>query len=157
MSKQRAASRVGTISNDVAIAGLIPQTANGIIYNVVPRAGEPARFGFVLNAPPAKKIVLQSPASLRPTDFGLDTTLKNLPQTATVAGVPAPITIRSYMTSSFVLGRRTGALRPHRRRRRSRGIFETARTQNSAVRIISIVARKPTPKISERQGDQPSA
>lgn len=88
-----AASAVGTIANDVTIFGLVPQTANGTIYNVVPRQGEPARFGFVLNAPPADKIVLQSPASLRPTDFGLDTTLTNLPQNATVAGIPTPITI----------------------------------------------------------------
>lgn len=88
-----AASAVGTIANDVTIGALVPQTANGIIYNVVPRQGEPARFGFVLNAPPADKIVLQSPASLRPGDFGLDTTLTNLPQNATVLGVAAPITI----------------------------------------------------------------
>jgi hypothetical protein len=88
-----AASRVGNISNDVQIGGLVPQTANGVIYNVKPRKGEPARFGFVLSAPPADKIVLQSPASLRPSDFGLDTTLRNLPRTATVLGVPVPITI----------------------------------------------------------------
>ncbi len=88
-----AASRVGTISNNVQILEVVPQTANGVIYNVKPHQGEPARFGFVLNAPPAEKIVLQSPAALRPTDFGLDTVLRNLPQTATVAGVELPITI----------------------------------------------------------------
>lgn len=88
-----AASRVGDISNDVQILGFVPQTANGVIYNVKPRQGEPARFGFVLDAPPADKIVLQSPASLRPSDFGLDTVLRNLPQTATVAGMQLPITI----------------------------------------------------------------
>ena len=88
-----AASAVGTIANNVTILGAVPQTANGIIYNVVPHQGEPARFGFVLNAPPAAKIVLQSPASLRPSDLGLDTTLKNLPQNALVGGLPVPITI----------------------------------------------------------------
>lgn len=88
-----AASKVGTIANDVKIGGLLPQTATGNVYNVVPRGGEPARFGFVLSAPPADKIVLQSPASLRQSDFGLDTTLRNLPQTATVAGLALPIDI----------------------------------------------------------------
>lgn len=88
-----AASDVGDISNDVQIGGLAPQTATGQVFNVVPRQGEPARFGFVLNAPPADKIVLQSPASLRPGDFGLDTTLNDLPTTATVAGIQLPITI----------------------------------------------------------------
>jgi hypothetical protein len=89
-----AASAVGTITNDVtSVGGVLPLTANGTIYNVVPRQGEPARFGFVLSAPPADKIVLQSPASLRPSDFGLDTTLTNLPQNATVLGLPVGITI----------------------------------------------------------------
>jgi hypothetical protein len=88
-----AASKVGTIANNVQILNLVPQTATGNIYNVKPRQGEPARFGFVLNAPPADKIILQSPASLRPSDFGLDTTLNNLPQNATVAGLPVSITI----------------------------------------------------------------
>ena len=49
----------------------------------------------MLNAPPADKIVLQSPAALRPGDFGLDTILTNLPQNATVAGIPLPITINA--------------------------------------------------------------
>jgi hypothetical protein len=88
-----AASRVGEIANDVKVANTAPQTAKGKIYNVKPRKGEPARFGFVLKAPPADKIVLQSPASLRPSDFGLDTVLRNLPQSATIAGLKVPITI----------------------------------------------------------------
>ena len=65
--------------------GFLPvdQTVNGNLYNVVPRAGEPARFGIVLNALPFNvpilgpallpPIILQSGAVLRPSDLGLDT------------------------------------------------------------------------------------
>jgi len=104
-----ASSQVGTVSNDVLISVLgiidLPQTVTGKIYNVVPRAGEPARFGIVLSALPLPPplnglilppIILQSPASLRQSDFGLDTVLSNLPNTAQVAlGVTADITITS--------------------------------------------------------------
>jgi hypothetical protein len=104
-----ALSQVGTVSNDVllSVLGLIdlPQTVTGKIYNVVPRAGEPARFGIVLSAlplglpPPLDNlilppIILQSPASLRQSDLGLDTVLNDLPRQAEVAlGVTADITI----------------------------------------------------------------
>jgi hypothetical protein len=88
-----AASDVGDISNTVNVLGLpLPVTASGNVYNVVPRKGEPARFGFVLTTagnvlPP---IVLQSPASLRQSDFGLDTTLDNIPKS--VSGLRIDIT-----------------------------------------------------------------
>lgn len=88
-------SDVGDVSNEISLTVLpplpaVPFTVSGDVYNVVPRKGEPARFGFVLRpvgtipviggvlAP----IVLQSPASLRPDDLGLDTTLDNIPNTA---------------------------------------------------------------------------
>lgn len=88
-----AASKVGTITNDVQIGATPPVPTSGDVFNVVPRAGEPARFGFVLPVPLGTSIILQSPAVLRPTDFGLDTVLKDVPNTATVLGVPTPITI----------------------------------------------------------------
>ncbi|MQA76119.1 MAG: hypothetical protein GEU88_17590 [Solirubrobacterales bacterium] len=92
------ASDVGDVSNDVLAAG-VPQTVTGELYNVVPRAGEPARFGIVLHAPipTAPPIILQSPARLRPSDFGLDSVLTDLPTTATLApGLPpVPIQITS--------------------------------------------------------------
>jgi hypothetical protein len=88
-----AASDVGDISNTVNVLSIpLPVTASGNIYNVVPRQGEPARFGFVLTTagnilPP---IILQSPASLRQSDFGLDTTLNNVPNS--VSGLSINIT-----------------------------------------------------------------
>ncbi len=88
-----AASDVGDISNTVNVLGIpLPVTASGNIYNVVPRKGEPARFGFVLTTagnvlPP---IILQSPASLRQSDFGLDTTLDGIPNS--VNGISIDIT-----------------------------------------------------------------
>jgi hypothetical protein len=91
-----AASDVGDISNTVNVQSIaLPVTASGNIYNVVPRQGEPARFGFVLTTPGnvLPPIVLQSPASLRQSDFGLDTTLKNLPRTISVANIPLSIDI----------------------------------------------------------------
>jgi len=87
-----AASDVGDISNDVLLNGLIPLTVSGNVYNVAPRSGEPARFGFVLTTPGnlLPPVILQSPAALRPTDFGLDTILNDIPDTA--SGLPIDIT-----------------------------------------------------------------
>jgi hypothetical protein len=89
-----AASQVGTTSSAVDVVLLdpllvVPLTVNGSVYNMVPQTGEPARFGIVLRPPlsdllPAvlPKIFLQSPARLRPGDFGLDSVLEDLPNTA---------------------------------------------------------------------------
>jgi len=50
------ASDVGDVSNDVTlhVLGFLPvdQTVNGDLFNVTPRAGEPARFGIVLDSSP---------------------------------------------------------------------------------------------------------
>lgn len=81
-----ATSDVGDVSNDVTISPGLPQTVNGHLYNMVPQPGEPARFGVVLKPEPTgvliPPIILQSPAKLRQSDFGLDTLLTDLPRTA---------------------------------------------------------------------------
>ncbi len=107
-----AASQVGTVSNDINLTvvgpATLPQTVNGKIFNLVPRSGEPARFGIVLNALPFNipvlgpavlpPIILQSPAKLRQSDLGLDTELNGLPNSAVVipaSGTTAAIDITS--------------------------------------------------------------
>ncbi|HXV53147.1 MAG TPA: hypothetical protein VD765_07970, partial [Solirubrobacterales bacterium] len=100
-----AGSAVGTVVNDLEVDLVvpIPLSVSGTVYNVVPRAGEPARFGIVLDPLPIPlpgnplfpKIIVQSAATLRPSDLGLDTILNGLPNTATVAGIPTQINITS--------------------------------------------------------------
>ena len=100
---------VGTVSSSVTIASLLPQTITGSVYNVTPQTGEPARFGIVLNASPIAlppplngfllpPTVVQSGAGLRQSDLGLDTVVKDIPNTATLIGgvlPPVPIHINS--------------------------------------------------------------
>jgi hypothetical protein len=100
---------VGTVSSSVTIASLLPQTITGTVFNVAPQTGEPARFGIVLNANPIAlppplngfllpPTVVQSGASLRQSDLGLDTVVKDIPNTATLIGgvlPPVPIHINS--------------------------------------------------------------
>ena len=106
-----AASDVGDVSNDVTlrppVGAPVAQTVTGDVYNVVPRAGEPGRFGIILESVPLSlppplggavlpPIVLQSPAVLRPADFGLDSVLTDLPQSARILPtVSAEIEINS--------------------------------------------------------------
>ncbi|MGH2986559.1 MAG: hypothetical protein ACRDLO_07730 [Solirubrobacterales bacterium] len=93
-------SDVGDVVNDIQITDLnglpippIPQSVSGDVFNMVPQPGEPARFGIVLSATPVPlpggllpPIILQSPASLRQSDFGLDTVLTDLPRRAQLSG-----------------------------------------------------------------------
>jgi hypothetical protein len=100
---------VGSVSSSVTIASLLPQTITGTVFNLVPQPGEPARFGIVLNAlpislpPPLNGLILpptvvQSGASLRQSDFGLDTVVNNVPNTAALSG-GAPLTVPVHINS----------------------------------------------------------
>jgi hypothetical protein len=100
------ASQVGTVTTKVhAHVTLLslPLTVNGSLYNVEPAAGEPARFGIVLRPlgsdpiPLLEKIKQFSDVSLRPHDFGLNTSLTDIPNVAhAVEGaVSVPIDINS--------------------------------------------------------------
>jgi hypothetical protein len=74
-------SQLGTVSSNVTVGALLPQTVNGDLYNLVPRPGEPARFGIVLRALPLGlgNLILQSGARLRKDDFGLDSVVTGIP------------------------------------------------------------------------------
>jgi hypothetical protein len=84
-------SQLGTVSTNVTVGGLLPQTINGDLYNLVPQPGEPARFGIVLRPldDVLPKTILQSAARLRKSDFGLDSVVNNIPNDAD--GVPIHI------------------------------------------------------------------
>lgn len=92
-----AASRVGTTSVRTVIPPLniLPITASGDVYNVVPGAGEPARLGVVVRPPGASKVFIASPVRIRPSDGGLDSVITNMPSTVTVAGLPVEMLIQA--------------------------------------------------------------
>jgi hypothetical protein len=102
-----AASQVGTVSTDINVhvpllsPVTVPLTVSGQVYNVVPQAGEPARFGIALNALPfgvslapnllLPPIHIQAPVQLRQSDFGLDNVITKIPNTATLSDtLPLP-------------------------------------------------------------------
>ncbi|HEX8856480.1 MAG TPA: hypothetical protein VF752_12870 [Thermoleophilaceae bacterium] len=65
----------------------MPITASGKIYNVEPGPDEPARLGAIVNSLPLGGIpgfTLKIPVevAVRPTDYGLDTTIDEIPRTA---------------------------------------------------------------------------
>ena len=114
-----ARSDVGDAVNNVIVKPLgllpIPLTVNGQVYNVEPRNGEPARFGIVLDPSPVPglgaalpKIVLQQTARLRPGDFGLDTSLNDIPRSAKIAGVSTPLEVTGVSSDPEGQDRRQG-------------------------------------------------
>jgi hypothetical protein len=91
-----APSQVGTttVTATVTPNGLLPQVTqtqavSGRVYNLQPRAGEPARLGVLLPSSAAlgglvttQPVRLQSVVSVRTSgDYGLDSTLADLPRT----------------------------------------------------------------------------
>ncbi len=107
-----ATAQVGVVSSTAVALG-IPLDVPGKIYVLTPQGGEPARLGIRLNPadnpllgllsglaamPP---IDLQAPISLRaPGDYGLDTTLTDVPRTVTanVLGF-LPLTLDIFLKS----------------------------------------------------------
>jgi RTX calcium-binding nonapeptide repeat (4 copies) len=68
----------------------VPLMATGNVYNMIPQGSDPATLGVVLHALSAGPVVSSDPvvlighASARTDDFGLNTTILNIPNTATV-------------------------------------------------------------------------
>lgn len=100
---------VGTVATNATIGALLPQTLNGTVYNITPQPGEPARFGIVINALPVSlpaplnglllpPTVIQSGASLRQSDLGLDTVVHDIPHSAALIG-GLPLTVPVHISS----------------------------------------------------------
>jgi hypothetical protein len=111
-------TRVGDVSTSISISGL-PQTVTGGLFNLVAQPGEPARFGIRLSALPLDlpilgevllpPIILQSGVELRQTDFGLDTVINGIPNTATLLDLLGiPITVPIDITAMDVTLRGSG-------------------------------------------------
>ena len=68
----------------------VPLSASGNVYNMIPQGNDPATLGIRLDATAAPPILSSDPvilighASARSTDFGLNTTINDIPRTATV-------------------------------------------------------------------------
>lgn len=95
-------TQVGSVTTTINALGIpIPVGVSGALYNLVANPGEPARFGIVLTPLPplpVGQIILQSAVELRQTDFGLDTVINDIPNTA--AGL-LPIDITAMDVTLF--------------------------------------------------------
>src|SRR3954449_6271307 len=75
-----AASKVGTQTVNVTVGGLVTTDASGEVFNLVPDKPEPAQLGIKLNPPPpAAPQHLKSDVTVRPSDSGLTSTIRNIP------------------------------------------------------------------------------
>jgi hypothetical protein len=113
-----AASIIGTASSTVQALGLpLPLTASGNVYNMIPQGSDPATLGIRLTSPGnlTQPVILIGHASARSSDFGLNTTIANIPNSAgTLLGnVPIHITQTgltlnaSFMTNPTSCGVKT--------------------------------------------------
>ncbi len=83
-------TQVGTTTTSANLLDVAPLTIPGKVYNLVPQPGEPARFGIILTPPVGGQLTLQAGAALRQDDYGLDTIINDIPNTAD--GLPISIT-----------------------------------------------------------------
>ena len=81
-------TKLGTSSTEATVLA-VPQTFAGEIFNLEPSGQEPARLGIVTNTP-SGPLRLESPVVSRPSDGGLDSQIRGIPNQA--AGLPITIT-----------------------------------------------------------------
>jgi hypothetical protein len=77
-----AASKVGTQTVNVTVAGLLPSNASGEVFNLAPDKPEPAQLGIKLTDATGGVQHLKSDVSVRPSDSGLTSTIRGIPNTA---------------------------------------------------------------------------
>jgi hypothetical protein len=81
-------SKVGTQTVNITLLGLITSDASGEVFNLVPDKPEPAQLGIRLDTPAGSQH-LKSDVSVRPSDSGLTSTIRGIPDT--VSGAPIHI------------------------------------------------------------------
>jgi hypothetical protein len=74
-----AASKVGTVEATAVIGPVpVPQTATGVLYNLVPAGAEPARLGAVITSG-TFKLFVPTTINARSSDGGLDSVVTDMP------------------------------------------------------------------------------
>jgi hypothetical protein len=102
------ASNIGTASSTVQVSGLpLPVTATGNVFNMIPQGSDPATLGIRLTSEGnlTQPVILIGHASARSTDFGLNTTIKDIPNSAAtpLGNVPIHIThTELVLNASFI-------------------------------------------------------
>jgi hypothetical protein len=118
-----ASSKIGDASSDVTVTfELVPGVpidqdvqAIGDVYNLLPQGSDPATLGIVLNAqaplpPPiinTQPVTLIGHASARSSDFGLNTTILNIPNSTQLdvgGAVPVPAQVHISSTTLTLFG-----------------------------------------------------
>ncbi|MEA2429546.1 MAG: hypothetical protein QOI19_19 [Thermoleophilaceae bacterium] len=83
-----AASKVGTQTVNITLLGLITADSSGEVFNLVPDKPEPAQLGIRLDTPAGTQH-LKSDVTVRPSDSGLTSSIRGIPNT--VSGAPIHI------------------------------------------------------------------
>lgn len=92
-----ATNQVGTVASTVSTT-LGDQDLTGEVYNLAPQSGEPARLGIALDGGLVGGLsptYLQTAVRVRVPDAGLNSITDNVPNTASILGVPTPISVKS--------------------------------------------------------------
>jgi RTX toxins and related Ca2+-binding proteins len=117
-------SVIGSASSNVTatlpgLGGNVPLSVAGNVYNMIPQGNDPATLGIRLESntlPPeivsASPVILIGHASARSSDFGLSTTILDIPRTADVlllGLIPQTLQIHIDTTSLTLFGNQPGA------------------------------------------------